>query len=117
VGDGTRLNEQLDGELFDLIFLCEILEHYGSRREQEDLLTQAVNFCILGGKIFVSVPFMDSIPIPEHLTEFDAAMLTDLVQPFASEIVWLTEERVRHLLDKHFLLMFTPKIELTESNF
>jgi ubiquinone/menaquinone biosynthesis C-methylase UbiE len=109
VGDGTRLNEQLKGEAFDLVFLCEILEHFEFRREQEELLNQAVSVCSPGGKVMVSVPFKESILCAGHFTTFDAMMLTDLVSPFAREIMWLAEERVRYNLDKHFFLMFTPK--------
>ncbi len=114
VGNGMQLNKQLEGENFDLVLLCEILEHFGSTSEQKNLLAQAVNVCRPGGMVIVSVPFEDRIRTPDHLTEFNAAMLTDLVQPFAKNIVWLAEERMRYILDKHFFLMFTPKTEVTE---
>jgi ubiquinone/menaquinone biosynthesis C-methylase UbiE len=114
-GDGMRLKNQPDLQTFDIIMLCEILERFGSPEEHMKLLSQAVSVCRPGGWIVVSVPFEDRIPAPgEYLSVFDKNRLTKLVEPYAADLLWLAEERVRYILDRHFFLLFTPKLKFGE---
>lgn len=109
VGDGVTLEKQFAPEKFDVVYLCEILEHYGDPAIQNDLLTQSCAACKPDGWVFVSVPFEGRIPIKSHLTEFNQRNLEELVAPFASRVVWFSEERLRFKLDNHFFLAFRPR--------
>lgn len=116
VTDGSSLTQSLPGERFNVVYLCEILEHYKmddeeGRAVQLDLLAQASAMCKPGGWVFVSVPFEDRIPLDGHLTHFTYDSLDSIVRPFASQVVWFAQERLRYHLDNHFFLAFKPNAE------
>jgi 2-polyprenyl-3-methyl-5-hydroxy-6-metoxy-1,4-benzoquinol methylase len=109
VGDGATLAKQFSPQRFDVVYLCEILEHYNDRGVHDDLLGQACAVCKPNGWVFVSVPFENRIPIAGHKIEFNHKSLEELIQPFARRIIWFAEERLRFKLDNHFFLAFQPR--------
>jgi 2-polyprenyl-3-methyl-5-hydroxy-6-metoxy-1,4-benzoquinol methylase len=110
VGDGRSLEQQFAPQKFDVVYLCEILEHYDDASVHHDLLQQACAVCKPGGWVFVSVPFEGRIPIAGHKTEFDQDSLDALIRPFAARTLWFAEERLRFKLDNHFFLAFQPRV-------
>jgi len=101
--DGGALT--LDEEQFDVVMLCEILEHLEEDSElQHRVLSEALSVTREGGIVVVSVPYEDRIPSPGHLTEFTSESMTRLLRSEAAHVVEL--EWARHKFDLEHHLIF-----------
>jgi 2-polyprenyl-3-methyl-5-hydroxy-6-metoxy-1,4-benzoquinol methylase len=93
----------------DVVFLCELLEHFEYRSEEQlAILKDSLAVCSPDGWLVISVPYEDKIPAPGHMTEFTRPMLESLIEQHCSEIVWLEAARHAYGLEKHFILAARP---------
>lgn len=93
----------------DVVFLCELLEHFEYRSEtQLAILKDSLAVCSPEGWLVITVPYEDRIPAPGHLTEFTRPMLESLIGEYCSEIEWLETARNAYGLEKHFVLAARP---------
>lgn len=107
--EGAKLTDVFDKNLFDIVFLCEVLEHLEYGEPQRELLEATMEVTKPGAQVVVTVPFEDRIPSPGHLTEFSREMLTALLEPYAVELRWHEDLRTLYKMEKHFIVSFrTP---------
>jgi 2-polyprenyl-3-methyl-5-hydroxy-6-metoxy-1,4-benzoquinol methylase len=93
----------------DVVFLCELLEHFEYRSEtQIAILKDSLAVCSPEGRLVITVPYEDRIPAPGHLTEFTRPMLESLIGEHCSEVEWLESARTAYGLEKHFVLAARP---------
>jgi 2-polyprenyl-3-methyl-5-hydroxy-6-metoxy-1,4-benzoquinol methylase len=93
----------------DVLFLCELLEHFEYRSEaQLAILKDSLAVCNPEGWLVITVPYEDRIPAPGHMTEYTRPMLESLIGEHCSEIEWLESARNAYGLEKHFVLAARP---------
>lgn len=107
--DASALRNSIKENSMDLVFLCEILEHFVYMSDtQIDTLKNALSITKPDGKIVVSVPYEDRIPSPGHKTNFTREMLDKLFS--AADVkssIDLDDARVSYGLERHFLFLIT----------
>ncbi len=104
--EGASATEELGAEAFDVVFLCEILEHLHHDSElQHEVLREALASIRATGVVVVTVPYEDRIPSPGHLTEFTRDMLRALLESEASHVMDLDGARAHFGLEKHFIFV------------
>lgn len=91
---------------FDLVFLCEILEHLEPESGiQRRVLEEAINSLTEQGLLIITVPYEDRIPSPGHLTEFSSQSLTKLIAKCTDNFIELDEMREKLNLQKHLIFL------------
>ncbi len=108
--EGAQVDTAFPADSFDVVFLCEVLEHMEYGEAQRGLLTATLK---AGGTVIVTVPYEDRIPSPGHLTDFTRATLTALLEPFAGPLRWHEAERTDYGLENHFIVSFSPRAATT----
>jgi 2-polyprenyl-3-methyl-5-hydroxy-6-metoxy-1,4-benzoquinol methylase len=104
--EGESVTATLGAGSFDVVFLCEILEHIEHRSEaQHAVLREALASIRDTGVVVITVPYEDRIPSPGHLTEFTRQMLSELVASEAAHLADLDEARSRFDLERHFIVL------------
>ena len=104
--EGASVTEELGRESFDVVFLCEILEHLEHRSDlQHEVLREALAAIRKTGVVVVTVPYEDRIPSPGHLTEFTRELLRDLLESEADHVVDLDAARAHFGLERHFIFI------------
>jgi 2-polyprenyl-3-methyl-5-hydroxy-6-metoxy-1,4-benzoquinol methylase len=103
------LVEHAPAASIDVVFLCELLEHFEYDSDaQHAILGDSLAVCSPKGQLVVTVPYEDRIPAPGHLTEFTGPMLRALLMEHCSEIEWLESARHAYGLEKHFIVTARP---------
>jgi 2-polyprenyl-3-methyl-5-hydroxy-6-metoxy-1,4-benzoquinol methylase len=70
-------------QLFDVVIMCEILEHLD---DPATIVRDATSLLKDGGLFIASCPHGDEIPDPEHVREWDHESLFHLLSPYSSTI-------------------------------
>lgn len=109
--EGAEVDTAFAAGSFDIIFLCEVLEHMVYGEAQTALLRATMKTVKAGGMVIVTVPYEDRIPSPGHLTDFTRTSLTDLLTPFAQGLRWHEAERHDYGLENHFIVSFSPRLQ------
>ena len=76
VADATKT--EFPSEMFDVVVSGEVIEHL---EEPHALVFEMAQICKKGGKIIISTPHLE-FDDPEHIWEFDAQDLKDLMSPY-----------------------------------
>lgn len=71
------------GKEFDVITMCEILEHL---EDPEAIVGQAMDLLRVGGRFILTCPHDDAIPDPEHVRCWGHDEIFHLLQPYSSTI-------------------------------
>ncbi len=104
--EGASVTGQLGAGTFDVVYLCEILEHLEHDSEvQHEVLRESLAAIRDTGVVVVTVPYEDRIPSPGHLTEFTRDMLRELLESEAEHVVDLDPARAHYGLEKHFIFL------------
>ncbi len=104
--EGSSVTEKLGHEQFDVVFLCEILEHLDHDSDlQHKVLRESLASIRQTGIVVITVPYEDRIPSPGHLTIFTRKMLHDLLKSEADNIMGLTNARKHFNLEKHLIFL------------
>lgn len=104
--EGESLTAELGAGRFDVVYLCEILEHLEHRSAaQHGVLREALAAVKDSGVVVITVPYEDRIPSPGHLTEFTREMLLDLVGGEAAHVADLDAARTAFGLERHFIVL------------
>lgn len=104
--DGASATEELGHNQFDVVFLCEILEHLEKDSAlQHKVLLEALSCTLHNGIVVVTVPYEDQIPSPGHLTEFTRKTLRELLKSGAKHVMDLNGARKHFGLEKHLIFL------------
>ena len=95
-------------ESYDVVVASELLEHFEFQSEAQNLIvTHAKESLKPDGVLYITVPYEDAIPIPNHLTFFTKEMLDQLLGANGLKIEYLDSVRI-DVLKKHFFLRCFP---------
>lgn len=104
--EGASVTEELGAGTFDVVYLCEILEHLEHDSDvQHEVLRESLAAIRDTGVVIVTVPYEDRIPSPGHLTEFTREMLRELLESEAAYVADLDPARGHYGLEKHFIFL------------
>ncbi len=80
---GTVGSQSAAGSQFDVVIMCEILEHL---EEPESVVASAMDLLRVGGRFILSCPHDNEIPDPEHLRTWGHDDLFHLLNKYSDTI-------------------------------